>query len=32
MSHAMWDARGADLRPHTQLEGVDKLREWLGIS
>lgn len=31
MSHAMWDSRGPDLRPHVQLDGVDALRDWLGI-
>ena len=31
MSREMWDARGADLRPHVQLDGVEPLRAWLGI-
>jgi len=31
MSRAMWEARGADLRPHTEIEGVDALRDWLQI-
>jgi RimJ/RimL family protein N-acetyltransferase len=32
MSREKWDARGADLRPHVQLEGVEALRDWLGIA
>lgn len=31
MSREMWEARGADLRPHVDLEGVGPLRRWLGI-
>jgi RimJ/RimL family protein N-acetyltransferase len=31
MSRQMWDARGADLRPHVQLDGVEALRDWLAI-
>jgi RimJ/RimL family protein N-acetyltransferase len=31
MTREMWDARGADLRPHVQLEGVEALRRWLEI-
>ena len=32
MSREMWESRGADLRPHVQLEGVEALRDWLGLS
>lgn len=31
MSRQMWDSRGPELRPHTEIEGVEKLREWLQI-
>lgn len=31
MTRGMWDARGQDLRPHVQLEGVEALRGWLGM-
>jgi hypothetical protein len=31
MSRAMWDSRGPDLRPHTEMEGVDALKDWLQI-
>ncbi len=26
-----WESRGADLRPHVQLEGVEPVRAWFGI-
>src|SRR5579875_805885 len=32
MTREMWDARVPELRPHTEMGGVDKLREWLQIS
>jgi len=31
MSREMWEGRGADLRPHVDLQGVEALRRWLSI-
>jgi len=31
MSREMWEQRGADLRPHVDLQGVEALRSWLAI-
>ena len=31
MSSSMWEARGAELRPHVQIDGAEALRDWLGI-
>ena len=31
MDRKRWNARGEELRPHVQIEGLEPLRDWLGL-